>query len=208
MEQYSETKITEDFSDFIGEQHPGALKSFLKLEKQINELDMFEFEEGATFEDGDVKVTPLYDKIETKQKHRIQDKYLPNTYMKVEVGEHAFFVKTVNAFSALGNSVQEYNSQKKLSEILKDIPGVEVVEMKLGYFNKRTERQYYVSEWKDLPRVKDIENTNQSLKDRALELSDLLNKRGFFDTHTGNMFYDEKTDTIFVFDALHDSEVF
>ena len=84
-----ELEYTPDFKELIA-QNPGALKSFLKLEKEIKnqtasgELDP---KERKIFSDGDVSVSPLYEMFEKHGEWREE----LNDYLKVDVAGESFF---------------------------------------------------------------------------------------------------------------------
>lgn len=215
MEKLRELKYSEDFKDVIAE-NPGSLKSFLKLEKEIFENSKSIKEEiiEKTFEDGDVKVTPLYDKVLSKN-HALQTNNKLTGYMKVEIGDLAYFVKTVpGLFYEHENSkgVSEFNSLENVAEYLSEIDGVEVVKPQLGYEDKENKRTYFVSKWMDLPNVLEFQKHANKLflKDFQLRLDEItytLKKMNIIDVHTENMFYDQDEDIIYVFDVFDASTV-
>lgn len=212
MEKMREIEYTPEFKDIIA-QNPGSLKSFLKLEKEISESDPNpESENEKTFEDGDVKVTPLYEKISKKRDVVIRDIHLTN-YLKVEIGDQKFFVKTVPGYITrpeASTGVDEFRANKKAAEILKDIPGVKMIDAELGYRDTERNKTYFVSKWMDLPPIFEyvykkgyLETENLRMRER--EVARLLEKNNLRDTHTQNMFYDEKTDTIYLYDVFDSS---
>lgn len=215
MEKLRELIYSPDFREIIS-QNPGALKSFLKLEKEILEISesIKEDKSEKTFEDGNVKVTPLYDKVQSKN-YVLQTKNKLTSYLKVEIGELAYFVKTVpGLFYEHENTkgVGEYNSLKKVAEYLSEIDGVRVVRPEFGYEDEKNKRTYFVSKWMDLPNVLEFQkNANKiflrDLQVRLDEIISTLKKMNIIDTHTENMFYDQDEDIIYVFDVFDASTV-
>jgi hypothetical protein len=210
-----EIEYTPDFKEVIA-QNPGALRSFLKLEKEIeeNSVEILDSLEEKVFEDENVKVTPLYSVIKNRNKYTVvngRDKIPANSFCKVEIGDQVYFVKAVPGYlinPEKSTGVEEFKTINKAKEALRCLENVEIVEPKLGYSDKNTNRTYFVSEWKNLPTIfKSMRETGDPKKaDELRERSDyiytVLKDIGIVEVHTGNMFYDESTDKIYVFDVF------
>ncbi|MFA7193990.1 MAG: hypothetical protein WC087_03685 [Candidatus Paceibacterota bacterium] len=204
MERLRQIKYTPEFKDIIAE-NPGALKIFLKLEEEI--AAHTDLREEKVFEDGDVKITPLYDEVRASG----YGDNKANSYLKVEIGDEAFFVKTIpghNQYKDESGGVREFKNSKYVKEILRWVQGVEVVESQLGYEDKEKDVTYFVSKWMDLPRLNKVLNETRSLEmkdslnNRVEIIQRRLNENNMMDVEPYNMFYDEKTDTIYVFDIF------
>lgn len=202
-----EIEYTPDFKEVIA-QNPGALKSFLKLEKEIEEKAKnrkLDIENEESFSDGDVRATPVYsvfNKIYEGLTYEDCDVNTPADYLKVEIGDNAYFVKRDYGFHWDGSGIQEMNSLKKAKEVLKDMQGVEVVDFQLGYCDDKNRKSYFVSKWMDLPTVREASEENVSVLTKFNEINKKLSDAGFIDAHEKNMFYDKTTDTIYVFDVF------
>ncbi|MFA7193989.1 MAG: hypothetical protein WC087_03680 [Candidatus Paceibacterota bacterium] len=219
MEKLREIEYTPDFKELVRD-NPGKIKSFLKLEKEISEkIDNGTLEVDEVFQDGDVIVTPIYEYIEDKNYMSEISESKPirmDSYLKVEIGEDNFFVKTIPGFFESVNGVEEFKSLVKLKDFLKKFENVEVLDFQLGY--QGNGKTYFVSKWLDLPKLVDVLNEydkdpgalspEHRLKCEELiktfnEMSDELEANGFIDFHEGNVFYDEKADKIYVYDVAH-----
>lgn len=206
-EPHRELEYADEFKEFIAD-NPGVLKRFLVLEKQIDEREYDgELDHNDVVEDGGLKISFV-----TKVK---KEASRPADYMKVEIGDHAFFVKRVigqKHYPKITRPLDEKESLEKASEVLQKLDNVKVVDFQLAYQDKKN-RLYYVSKFLDFPRLNDyiwkkrsenMENIapTAELFRRAGEITDLLYKESFYDVHAENMLYDEETDTIYVFDVF------
>ncbi|MEY2701425.1 MAG: hypothetical protein RLY43_45 [Bacteroidota bacterium] len=221
LRQNRELEYTEEFREFL-RNNPGALKSFLKLEKEIeeNSTAILESREEKVFEDENVKITPLYKAIEDRNLYSVingRDKIPANSFCKVEIGDRAYFVKTIPGYfnnPEESTGTDEFRTIMKAKETLSGLEDVEIVEPQLGYRDKNTDRTYFVSEWKDLPNIatflKSVTSTGEPKKgyrliNRFMDIEARLSAVGIKDVHTTNMFYDESTDKIYLFDLFDDS---
>lgn len=203
MEKIKLLEYTPDFKETIAN-NPGALKSFLKLEKEIiakEKAGNLDIEGEEVFQDGVVTVTPLYEYIEMSNSFLKQKEYEPKgmgSYLKAELGDEKYFVKTVPAYFDKVMGVEEFQTLKRARDVLKDFPDVEVLDFQLGYQDK--DKTYFVAKWIDFPKVDEVGDLHPGLFDRAKEIENLLEENGFVDGHSGNMFYDEKTGKIYIYD--------
>lgn len=132
---------TPSFKEFIHE-NPGIIKSLNNITSYFtNELVVHN---GDVFQEGGLTATIVKTRI-------FEDK--PFFYFKIDNGTQAFFVKSEGA-PARGKGYEELLNTAKVRERIKDIPGVDVVDFELGYQDNK-KGSYFVSEWKDLPRLDD-----------------------------------------------------
>jgi hypothetical protein len=219
-----EIEYTPDFKEVIA-QNPGALKSFLKLENEIEESseEVLESREEKVFEDGEVRLTPLYQIIRRRNIYSAingREKFNANSYCKVEIGDKAYFVKTIPGYFRSpeeSTGIDEYRTTNKIKELFSEIKGVEVVEPKLGYSDKDKGVSYFVSEWKDLPRIKDyiskrynyeglsFTDAYEPIEKRLIQIRDIADKYNILDNSNENMFYDEENDVIYLYDMFDNS---
>ena len=209
MEQFKQLEYTPDFKEVIA-QNPGALKSFLKLEKEIeSSYNPEDTENEKSYTDGEITITPLY--RNSIHKNFIRQTEMPITgYLKVEIGDQKFFVKTLPGFyydPENSSGIEEFKSIEKADEVLKDIEGVKVIEPQLGYHDKEKNKTYFVSKWLDLPSASEYcykagFQKSEPIRFRIKNIISILNENGFRDVHTGNMFYDETSDTLYVYDVF------
>lgn len=203
-----ELEATKEFREFLGK-NPGALKSFLHLEKVIDQKikdRTLDLEARESFEDGLVTVTPVYKIIESSRYPKYEEL---GDYLKVDVGGESFFVKRVTSalFYDATDGISELRSLKIAQDVLRDIPRTDVIDFKLGYQDDNG-RTYFVSKWLNLPTVSEcIEGGNTQIKRRYDEIYNRLQDHGFRDVHEDNMLYDKETDKIYVFDVFHASEI-
>lgn len=190
-------------------EHPGLLKNFLNL------LESEEFkntQEGDTLEQNGIKLTIL---SKHKKDWMENENEFRGLRLKLEVDGHTFFVKQEKG-KIFHKGYQEANSAQKAKELLKELelPNVELYEPQLGYQTK--DNSFFVSKWIDLPTLskyllnltdsskfdeetytKNIKKA-QELQRRERQIAKKLKK--FPDVYAHNMFYDEKTDKIILFD--------
>lgn len=205
-EPHREMEYADDFKKFIAD-NPGALKSFLTLEKEIGERrkeGKLKFDD--VFDDGDLRISFI-----------IKDSsYLPNLgkYFKVEINGQAFFVKKTPAHYLHPDSthgIAERRSLEKAKELLKDLENVEMVDFQLGYKDQNG-KTYFVSKFLDLPTLaetyrqlskskKGLEK-KEKLKARVEKIEEIFRYNHFIDFHVSNILYDEKTEKFYLFDAI------
>ena len=128
---------------------------------------------------------------------------------KVEIGGHAFLVKTIPLLKKPNSAgFDELQATREAKELIKDIPGVRIAEFQLGY-QDADRVSYYVSKWEGFPRLdqclahQDF-NTPSShmlvdLMGRARMIKEKLSPR-YQDVELYNMLYDEAKNEIILFD--------
>lgn len=191
--------VTEDFRNLLKE-HPHAIATILSLMGKITK-------DQLSVAEGDVKLSQFYTVVDPKKRTGLQTS---NIY-KIEIGNQAFFMKTQNKeFSnRFGGGLHEFESRTKLKELLKDIPGVEVLDYKLGYTGKKN--KYFVSTWVEhtdniveADRFANVDyklhpRESQKLSMRIQKISNML--INFFELDVQNCLYDIKNDIIIIHDV-------
>jgi len=207
-----EIKVEDDFRELL-HNNPGALKSFLNLDREINDTDPLTQDNfrDSVFEDGNVRITPLIPEIKNKIE-RSGDYFSAAIYMKASIGEASFFVKTKAGYEGESLGTEELQSLKQLkAEITENnIEDLEVVDFQLGYKDK--DRTYFVSKWLNLPTLNNYLRIHSEHDEEAGQVTkrfDVIKQKllnlGYRDVHALNTFYDEKTKKFYVFDIFHES---
>ena len=182
---------TEDFKNFIRE-NPGAIKNFLKAKDRL-------VNEGDKIDEQEMKIELILQKGEGN----------PVKIYKVRLGGKTFAIKLedrdLTGPTPYGG-YREFHAAEEAREKLSHIEGIEIVDFGLGYSDDH--RDYFVSEWKELPiledYVKDLkrERKNQkiaSLEKRLRAIKSALG-REFLDVYPHNIFYDSPGDKLILYD--------
>lgn len=193
-------------------EHPGALNAVRDVVKTLETLPDDKLGDKMNFDIGAIE-------IELHGGGEFIDKDFRYYYLKASVQDDQFFIKvqTHKATRSEGlkepgtfisDGADEFKSTLSAKERLAGIDWVEVVEPLFGYHETVNERKqsYFVSKWRDLPKVYKVlrefseqkDPKFEELRGRVEELKKLLH--GFFDVETGNMFYDAETDKIVLYD--------
>jgi hypothetical protein len=214
----------EEFKQLIRE-HPGIIKSFLKLDKEIKERkDSGKLSIGDTFRDGYLSIT-IIDKLGKDKKSN--PKVIRAYYMKVEIGNETFFIKSIPGYQhneGMSGGAKEFVSLEETKRLLEGISGVEVIDFQLGYEHKNgyglgyeytdDDRTYFVSKWRNGTRLdmylfdlkekifldQDSESKYKNLLKRVEEIKTKLGDK-FLEINTANMLYDKEADKIIVYDT-------
>lgn len=191
--------VTEDFRNLLKE-YPHAIAVILSLVGKITK-------DQLSVADGNIKVNQVYTEVDKK----IGTGKQTSDIYKVEIGNHAFFMKTQNKEYAkrFGGGLHEFTSRIKLKELFKDIPNVEIIDYKLGYTGKKN--KYFISTWiehsDDIVEMDRFINLDYKLhQEKSRELSDRTtqitdNLRDFYELDIQNFLYDIKRDTILIQDT-------
>jgi hypothetical protein len=198
---FNEIDYTPEFEALVSE-NPGLLKSFLDIQKQINESTNLHLND--CFEKNGVKVSLCYQHPE-KGFH----------YFKVSFEGKDFFVKSVNGIDdASGDGVFEKRSLEALKKDIEEIEGVHVVDVQFAIQKDKT--SYLVSKWiegktlKDLCRYfeeqgMDLSDDNWQymweLREKMMGLRTRFQDR-YLDIHEGNIIVEAATGDLYLFDIF------
>ncbi|GEM_PF-5312822 len=208
-----------EFKDFVRE-NPGILKSVLGLIDKVDKKG--DLERGVLGEIGEIEVEPIYN-----HGRRRRAGYL------VAVGNDKFFLKKVNAAEEelyIARGFDEALSTKAAKDILKDMPGVRVVNFQLGY--QDNENSYFVSRWEGSPHIvelfrdflnnklwyekiygagsltaekeKELQRLRNRVRYRMKKVESLFDERGYFEVVSDNMLYDLDKDQIILLDLFYE----
>ena len=193
-------RYTESFKNVIAT-HSGLISEFLTFANKVKR-DKVERgkvgESNLTFESDGVKITVIEDS------HKANDQL--GIFFKVDVGGEKYFVKSVPPFGDQ-EGTGEMTSLRKAKKILQGLKGVEVVDFKLGYYDK--DRAYFVSKWQDGVNLKtylknsDHRYSQATIDDLKLRLKEIQGRlSGFNDVEDYNILYDASADKLIVFDVF------
>jgi len=212
---------TADFKKWV-EEHEGAMSAAVFLiediESKLANLDKRSqayqqlnkaFWDGVSFPDHDI-LERVFDKDGVKVSLKV---FKGSHIYKVVVGEDAFFVKREDRTRSDGvmsgkvGGYVEVKSSASAKDLLKNIEGVEVIDFKLGYENKKEKVRYFVSRWEpDFKKISEddtFESIEKQEKDRLRLLMDQIRNilgSSFIEIAEHNMFYDKKRKKIIIYD--------
>lgn len=194
-------------------EHPGVLNAVRDAVKTLETIPEEELEHKMNFDIGAIE-------IELEGGGGLGEhtdfRYY---YLKASVQDERFFIKVQtheatkeqalkDPNTIIQDGADEFKSTLSAKEKLANIDWVEVVEPLFGYQETVNERKqsYFVSKWRDLPKANEALYEFREQKDprfdelwaRVEQLQELL--PDFFDVRAPNMFYDETTNRLVLYD--------